>query len=91
MTKIDHANQLVTQAFEIVYQDAKEKAPKLKNPKYGWFNKTNAATYLGVSIPTLNAWFKKYNIPYTSIDGIVRFAKKDLDNFMEGHKKKWVG
>ncbi|MBD5431673.1 MAG: helix-turn-helix domain-containing protein [Lactobacillus sp.] len=59
----------------------------LKNPKYGWFNKTNAATYLGVSRPTLDQWIKNYKIPYSVIDGIKRFSKADLDDFMEEHKK----
>lgn len=87
MEKLDRANQLVTEAFTLVYKDAREKAPMLKNPKYGWFNKTNAATYLGVSIPTFNAWLKKYQIPYTMIDGIIRFGKSDLDKFMEERKR----
>lgn len=58
----------------------------LTSQKYGWFNKTNAARYLGISIPTFNRWIKKYNIPYTSIDGVKRYGKEDLDNFMREHK-----
>lgn len=84
---IEKANGLVTDAFKLVYQDAKQKAPKLKNPKYGYFNKTNTAVYLGISRGTLNAWLKKYHIPYTMVDGIRRFSKKDLDKFMEEHKR----
>lgn len=87
MEVVAKANNLVSKAFELVYQDAKQKAPMLKNPKYGWFNKTNAATYLGVSRPTLDQWIKNYKIPYSVIDGIKRFSKADLDDFMEEHKK----
>lgn len=80
-------SEMFTKAITVVYEDAKSRAPKLKNPKYGFFNKTNAAIYLGVSLPTFNNWIKKYQIPYVSIDGIRRFAKKDLDKFMDTHRK----
>lgn len=83
----EKASQLFSKAVELVYEDAKEKAPMLKNPKYGWFNKTNAAIYLGVSYPVLTKWIEKYEIPYSSIDGIKRFGKEDLDKFMKEHKK----
>lgn len=53
-----------------------------------WFNKTNAAKYLNVSIPTFNLWLKKYQIPFSTIDGIHRFSGKDLDQFMENHKNE---
>lgn len=52
-----------------------------------WLNKTNAAEYLDVSRPTLNKWIKKYQIPYSMIDGIRRYSKDDLDKFMEEHKR----
>ena len=39
------ASEMFTKALTVVYEDAKSKAPKLKNPKYGFFNKTNAAIY----------------------------------------------
>lgn len=47
------ASEMFTKALA-VYENAKSRAPKLKNPKYGCFNKTNAATYLGISVPTLD-------------------------------------
>ena len=81
------AVEMFTKGLAAVYQDAKAKAPKLKNPKYGYFNKTNAAIYLGVSSPTFAKWIAKYNIPYTSVDGVRRFDKSDLDEFMKKHKK----
>lgn len=84
----EKASQLFSKAVELVYEDAKEKAPMLKNPKYGWFNKTNAAIYLGVSYPVLTKWIEKYEIPYSSIDGIKRFGKKDLDKFMKEHERR---
>lgn len=89
MEAMNEANDLVVKAFKLVYKDAKEKAPKLKNPMYGYFNKTKAAIYLGISRSTLDVWIKKYQIPYTMIDGIRRYAKKDLDEFMKEHRK-WV-
>ncbi|WP_279126595.1 helix-turn-helix domain-containing protein [Lactobacillus taiwanensis] len=87
MEAIEKANGLVSEAFELVYKDAKSKAPKLKNPMYGYFNKTKASVYLGISRTTFDVWLKKYQIPYTMIDGIRRYAKKDLDKFMEEHKR----
>lgn len=89
MEAIEKANGLVSEAFELVYKDAKSKAPKLKSPMYGYFNKTKASVYLGISRTTFDVWLKKYQIPYTMIDGIRRYAKKDLDKFMEEHKR-WV-
>lgn len=81
------AEKMFVKAVKAVYEDAKSRAPKLKNPKYGFFNKTNAAIYLGISLPTFNCWIEKYQIPYVSVDGIRRFAKNDLDKFMEKHRK----
>ncbi len=59
MEAMNEANDLVVKAFKLVYKDAKEKAPKLKNPMYGYFNKTKAAIYLGISRSTLDVWIKK--------------------------------
>ncbi len=87
MEAMNEANDLVVRAFKLVYKDAKEQAPKLKNPMYGYFNKTKAAIYLGISRSTLDVWIKKYQIPYTMIDGIRRYAKTDLDEFMKEHRK----
>ena len=72
MEAIEKANGLVSEAFELVYKD---------------FNKTKASVYLGISRTTFDVWLKKYQIPYTMIDGIRRYAKKDLDKFMEEHKR----
>ena len=71
MEAIEKANGLVSEAFELVYKDAKSKA----------------SVYLGISRTTFDVWLKKYQIPYTMIDGIRRYAKKDLDKFMEEHKR----
>ncbi|WP_258328311.1 helix-turn-helix domain-containing protein [Lactobacillus melliventris] len=80
------ASEMFTKALA-VYEDAKIRAPKLKNPKYAFFNKTNAAIYLGISTPTLDNWIKEYRLPFISVDGVRRFAKEDLDEFMMKHKK----
>lgn len=48
------ASEMFTKALAVVYEDAKSRVPKLKNPKYAFFNKTNAAIYLGISAPTLD-------------------------------------
>lgn len=73
------ASEMFTKALAVVYEDAKSRVPKLKNPKYAFFNKTNAAIYLGISAPTLDKWIKEYRLPFISVDGVRRFTKEDLD------------
>lgn len=87
MTPAQEAGDLIQQAFKLVYQDATERAPTLKNPMYGWYNATNAAKYLGVDRTTFYRWKKRYCIPFSMIDGVIRYGKKDLDKFMEEHKQ----
>lgn len=52
-----------------------------------YFNKKEAAQYLGKSIPTLNKWIKKYDIPTSIVDGQVIFSKANLDKFMKGKEQ----
>lgn len=53
-----------------------------------YFNKSEAASYLGKSLTTFKKWREDYGIPFYSIDGQVTFNKKDLDDFMEKYKHK---
>lgn len=52
-----------------------------------YFNKKEASNFLGVSMQTFKTWREKYGIHYQSVDGMVLFAKKDLQKFMEDHRK----
>lgn len=88
MTPIERAGDLMQEAFKLIYQDAKERAPTLKNPMYGWYNATNAAKYLGVNRTTFYKWRKKYDIPFAMVDGVIRYGQKDLDKFMEKHTQR---
>lgn len=51
-----------------------------------YFNKTEAANFLGVSIPTFRIWTTKYKIRPISIDGQLLYDKEILKKFMEKHQ-----
>lgn len=52
-----------------------------------YLNKTETAKYLHISPKTLLDWEKKYkDIPTIEVEGIRRYRKSDLDEFMEKHK-----
>lgn len=36
---------------------------------------------------TFKTWREKFKIPYQSIDGMILFARKDLETFMNEHKR----
>lgn len=42
--------------------------------------------YLKVSLPTIYLWVKRNKIPYTRINGVIRFDKDSIDAFMKGHE-----
>lgn len=52
-----------------------------------YFNKREASNYLGISMQTFKTWREKFKIPYQSIDGMILFARKDLETFMNEHKR----
>lgn len=49
-----------------------------------YFNKSESANFLGVSLTTFKKW--TVDIPTVVIDGQVLYAKKDLVKFMEDHR-----
>lgn len=53
----------------------------------GYFDANKAADYLGVGRATFWRWRKKYHIRPIVVDGIIRYSKKTLDEFMEGMQK----
>lgn len=58
----------------------------IKAVQQQYFNKTEAANFLGVSIPTFRIWTAKYKIRPISVDGQLLYDKNVLKDFMEGHK-----
>lgn len=46
-----------------------------------------ASAYCGVSRGIFNNWLKKYNIPTIKIEGVSRFRRKALDQFMTQHEE----
>lgn len=52
-----------------------------------YLNKGEASAYCSVSRGVFNSWLKKYNIPTIQIEGVSRFRREALDDFMQGHEK----
>lgn len=57
-----------------------------KNSFPPYLNKGEASAYCGVSRGVFNAWLKKYDIPTIQIEGVSRFRRGALDNFMQKHE-----
>ncbi|MDK7952178.1 helix-turn-helix domain-containing protein [Lactobacillus paragasseri] len=51
-----------------------------------YFNKTEAANFLGVSLPTFRAWLTKYDLKPISVDGQILYDREVLKKFMKGHQ-----
>lgn len=50
-----------------------------------YYNKTESASFLGVSLTTFKKW--SVDIPTVVVDGQVLYDKDDLIKFMEEHRK----
>lgn len=48
-----------------------------------WLSATKACEYCGVSAPTLKYWFDKGLIGRSKVGDVVRYKKRELDEFME--------
>ena len=60
---------------------------EIKNSFPPYLNKTEATKYLHISSKTLLDWEAKYNdIPIIVIDGIQRYKRADLDDWMQQHR-----
>ena len=56
-------------------------------PQENLLNEKEAASYLGFSVKTLQDWRSEHRPPaYYKIRKSVRYARKDLDAFLETHK-----
>lgn len=78
------------EATKAMIGDALNKAIKdaqTKNSFPPYLNKGEASAYCGVSRGIFNAWLKKYDIPTIKIEGVSRFRRKALDEFMQQHEK----
>lgn len=52
----------------------------------GWVNQKKARKFLDVSSATFYKWEKAGKIPFSMIDGIKRYSKKDLDDVLRKHR-----
>ena len=60
---------------------------EIKNSFPPYMNKTGARKYLHISSKTLLDWETQYNdIPIIVIDGIQRYKRTDLDEWMQQHR-----
>lgn len=58
-----------------------------KNSFPPYLNKGEASAYCGVSRGIFNKWLEKYNIPTIKIEGVSRFRREVLDQFMKQHEE----
>ena len=49
-------------------------------------NQTNARKYLNVSKATFYRWEKAGKIPFSLIEGVKRYSKKELNQVMNEHR-----
>lgn len=79
-------NQAIIAAVKSSFTDAKQTfESKEQYPHY--LNKKEACSYLNVSYNTLMGWIKNDpDFPYKEINGVVRFSRDKLDEFMEKSK-----
>lgn len=60
---------------------------QVKNSFPPYLNKGEASAYCGVSRGVFNSWINKYNIPSIQIEGVSRFRREALDDFMQQHEQ----
>lgn len=84
----DELQQAIYQSINVSIQTAIKQVKQRDNcPEY--MTKAEAAKYLHVSAPTLNTWAKNgITIPVIDIDGLKRYKRTDLDEFMKEHKQQ---
>lgn len=78
------------EATKAMIGDALNKAIKdvqNKNSFPPYLNKGEASAYCGVSRGVFNSWIKKYDIPTIQIEGVSRFRREALDEFLIQHEK----
>lgn len=78
------------EATKAMIGDALNKAIKdvqIKNSFPPYLNKGEASAYCGVSRGVFNSWIEKYNIPTIQIEGVSRFRREALDEFLIQHEK----
>ena len=54
-------------------------------PQGTWGN-DEAAVYLGCSPATLRVWVSKRRVPFIRVGRLVRFRRRDLDEFLEKNR-----
>ncbi|MBB1086820.1 helix-turn-helix domain-containing protein [Limosilactobacillus fastidiosus] len=79
--------QEATKAMITDSLDSAVKEIQIKNSFPPYLNKGEASAYCGVSRGVFNAWLKKYDIPTIQIEGVSRFRREALDDFMKQHEQ----
>jgi hypothetical protein len=87
--KVELPNDL-REATKAMISDSLDSAVRdiqAKNSFPPYLNKGEASAYCGVSRGVFNKWLEKYNIPTIQIEGVSRFRRKALDDFMQKHEE----
>ena len=87
--KVELPNDL-REATKTMIADSLDSAVKdiqAKNSFPPYLNKGEASAYCGVSRGVFNSWLEKYDIPTIKIEGVSRFRRKALDDFMQQNEK----
>jgi len=87
--KVELPNDL-REATKTMIADSLDSAIKdiqAKNSFPPYLNKGEASAYCGVSRGVFNSWLEKYDIPTIKIEGVSRFRRKALDDFMQQNEK----
>lgn len=97
MIRVDYMESLKVQLPDNLQEATKKmiadslnsalKELEIKNSFPPYMNKTEARKYLHISSKTLLDWETQYNdIPIIVIDGIKRYKRTDLDEWMQQHR-----
>lgn len=83
----DELNDAIKRAvFDAVAEAKQQLCEEKEFPLY--MNKKQVCLYLGISYNTLMAWIKSNpDFPYSKLNGVVRFNRDDVTEFMRNSKK----
>lgn len=75
---------------ETVTRTVEETIAKMSNNSSypDWFDKGTAAKFIGVSRVTFDKILKKYDVPYTMLNGSYFFNKVELNKWLLDHSNK---
>lgn len=81
-------DELATAVTNLAKDALKTAVTEVRNNQQtpGYLKAKEASEYLGVSRTTFNAWVKKHGVKTVEIDGVRRYSRASLDEFMKNHE-----